>query len=199
MATILSLDPGLRNYGYSIIRSKGENAKVLRSGLIFTTVTQLTVGLVPQFKAHSKTIRHLIAEYGVTHLIVERYMSRRMGGITIEAVNIMIGGLLEICTDMNVYFRCIHSGQWKNASNRVKSGFLDEEYLIGKPEKITPHTIDATMIGLFAVGLMRNEDPYPLKKLRPGIIVKMVQGSERVDIGELIKPIKKKRGKRGRK
>ncbi len=199
MATILSLDPGLRNYGYSIVRTKGGNAKVLRSGLIFTTVTQLTVGLVPQFKAHSKTIRELIAEHQVTHLIVERYMSRRMGGITIEAVNLMIGGLLEICTDMNVYFRCIHSGQWKNASNRAKSGFLEEEYLLGKPEKITPHTIDATMIGLFAVGLMRGEDPYPLKKLQSGVIVRMVQSSERINIGELIRPTKKKRGKRGRK
>jgi Holliday junction resolvasome RuvABC endonuclease subunit len=197
MATILSLDPGLRNYGYSIIRTDADGGvKVLQSGLIFTTVTQLTVGLVPQFKEHSKTIRTLIGEYGITHLIVERYMSRRMGGITIEAVNVMIGGLLEICTDCQIYFRCLSSAQWKNAVNRVKSDFLEKEYQAGRPEKVTPHTIDATMIGLFAVGLMRNDDPYPLKKLRTGIIVNMVKNSNFVNIGELIKPNRKKRGRK---
>ena len=183
-----------------MIRTENGKASVLRSGLIFTTVTQLTAGLVPQFKEHSKTIREIIQGYGVTHLIVERYMSRRMGGVTIEAVNVMIGGLLEICTSENVYFRCISSAQWKNAANRSKEGFLEEEYRIGQDEKtirkgtkITPHTIDATMIGLFAIGLMTGDRPYPTEKMRSGIIVSMVRNSFRADFGELIKPIKKKK------
>lgn len=160
-------------------------------------MTQLTAGLVPQFKAHSATIRNLIETHEVTHLIVERYMSRRMGGITIEAVNLMIGGLLEICTEKGVYFRCIPSSQWKNAANRAKEGFLEGEYQFGKSAKVTNHTIDATMIGLFALGLMRNEEPYPSSKLKTGVIVKMIQTGTFEDIGTLIKPVKKKRGKRG--
>ena len=198
LATILSLDPGLRNYGYSVIRSNSRKTSVVVSGRIFTTVTQLTAGLVPQFKAHSDTIRQLIEEHQVTHLIVERYMSRRMGGITIEAVNLMIGGLLEICTEKGIFFRCIPSSQWKNASNRAKEGFLEGEYQLGKTVKVTNHTIDATMIGLFALGLMRKEEPYPTSKLKAGIIVRMIQKGKFVDIGTLIKPTKRK-GKRGKR
>ena len=199
MAVILALDPGLRNYGYSIIHSENGKTRVIRSGRIFTTVVQLTVGLVPQFKAHSQTIRQLMDQYSVTHLIVERYMSRRMGGITIEAVNIMIGGLLEICTEKGVFFRCISSAQWKNASNRSSEGFLEDEYRFGKAEKVTNHTIDATMIGLFALGLMKNEEPYPSSNLKTGVIVKLIKSGVFEDIGTLIKPNKKKRGKRGNK
>jgi len=193
MSVILALDPGMRNYGYAVLEVLPGKVRVLQCGRIFTTVTQLTNGLTDQFRAHADTLEKLLRDYSVTHLIIERYMSRRMGGVTIEAVNLMIGGALYASIKNKVFFRCIPSSQWKNASNRASATFLAEEYSVGKKEKITPHTIDAVMIGLFGISLIRKTVAFETHRMRTGVVVNLIKRSGMLDIGVLIKPKKKTR------
>lgn len=203
MAVLLSLDPGTSNYGYAVVsaqsikNNQSSKMKVLRSGRIHTTVRALNKGVLSQTRDYSNVIRGLMDEYKVTHVIAERYMSRRMGGTTIEAVNLMIGVIIQLCVEKGIHFLCIPASQWKNEINRNSPGYLEEEYRVGRQTKITPHTIDASMIALYGVGVMSGQNPFS-EALEPGRAVRFVaRGGPIADIGvPFVKPKKRKRMKK---
>lgn len=173
MAVILALDPGTKNYGYALIKVTGSRVSLLKAGQIFTTLYAPNKDARRQFNSHSTAIRQLIKFHGVTHVIAERYMSRRMGGTTIESVNMMLGAIAEICLELSIYFKFIPASQWKNEVNREHPEYLLGEYLLGKPLKITPHTVDAVMIGVYGLGVMQKQNAYA-GRLVPGKVIGMI-------------------------
>lgn len=184
MAVILSLDPGTKNYGYAVWETSGDRARMRQAGRIFTTIIAPNRGLLRQVRDHSETLTRLIDEFKVTHLIAERFQSRRMGGTTIESVNMMLGSIAEICHSRGIHFKFIPASQWKNAISRVDEEYLVGEYQNGKPYKITPHTVDAVMIGVYGFGVMKSMDPF-LGKLYSGRVAALVMKSGGiVDIGD---------------
>lgn len=203
MAVILALDPGTKNYGYAVWETEGGHAHLRQSGRIFTTIIALNRGLRQQARQHSITLNQLINDFKVTHLIAERFQSRRMGGTTIEAVNMMLGAISEICVEKNVYFKFIPASQWKLAVGRVKEDYLTEEYQLAKEFGITPHTVDAVMIGIYGLGTMKGVDPFQGKLYKGRVADLVMKSGGIVDIGDPkgfleFKPPKKKR-KRKRK
>lgn len=195
MSVILALDPGTNNYGYAVVSVQpNHKPRVMKSGRIHTTVRALNHGVLNQIREHSKVIKDLITHHRVTHVIVERYMSRRMGGTTIEAVNIMIGMIMQLCADYRLYCICIPASQWKNEVNRNNPGYLDEEYKLGRPHKITPHTIDAATIAVYGMGKMRQFNPFASHMKQGKVINLLTDGGPIADLGE--QPPKKKKRKR---
>jgi hypothetical protein len=93
-------------------------------------------------------------KHGCTHLIAERFQARgSLSGISIEVVSFMLG-LAEASFANNTRF--VIASQWKTAYNR--SG-LDLKALYKelwqKPHRITPHQIDAALIGMWIACKLR--------------------------------------------
>jgi Holliday junction resolvasome RuvABC endonuclease subunit len=193
--TLLALDPGTKNFGYAVIRFDSKNKiEVLQSGRLFKTVDRLNMGVIEQVERYSQSIRHLVKTHSVSLVVAERYMSRRMGGTTIECVNAMLGILMEICRGLNLRLRLIPASQWKNEINRHSPGVLDSSYAQGKTCQITDHTIDAVFIALYGRSIALK------KKAFTGVTSEGVIGAISkhgiVDIGEKTVPVRKAR-KRG--
>jgi len=131
-AVILALDPGTSNYGYAVLEFDSNRMRLLQAGRLHKTIRSMNSEIVSQVAEYSSAIQSLIRERRVTHLIAERYMSRRMGGVTIECVNSMIGILLEIGRRNKLSTKLIPASQWKNEANRGDKQFLDRVYEAGK-------------------------------------------------------------------
>lgn len=85
----------------------------------------------------------LIRKYKIDGIYAERYMSRGMGGPTIESVNMMLG-LLQ---SFQLPDRYIPAAVWKNAVRR-QGVDLKLEYKICRS---APHQLDASLIGLYGL------------------------------------------------
>ena len=196
--TILSLDPGTKNYGYSVIEfDSSPRIRLKKAGRLFSTVYRLNQNLMVQIAEYSAAIHRLIDEHSVRLIIAERYMSRRMGGTTIECVNAMLGVIMEICESRGVRLKLIPASQWKNEVERQTEGLLPSLYQEGKANKITPHTIDAVMIGLYGRSAALGVKAF--QGVRADRLVQAILKTGIEDIGEPIIEIKKKRKRHAKK
>jgi hypothetical protein len=80
-----------------------------------------------------------------------------MGGVTIELVNIMLGAL--ITNFASVETKVLPASQWKNELKR-RGVDLESVYAAYKGVRITPHAIDASMIGCYAAYILSGLKPY---------------------------------------
>lgn len=180
--TILAHDPGSHNYGIAVIRvelPEDPDRKVLLKGLGFSVLyaskmehsftTLKDAALADrEMIAYLNELEGLRRKYNPDLQIAERYMSRRMGGVTIELVNMLLGTLRVFSLRRGIPIRLIPASQWKNELKRREVD-LKEVYKEAKREhKRTPHEVDAVMIGLYgAFSLMKLkafsvEDPHRL-------------------------------------
>jgi hypothetical protein len=146
-ARVLSLDPGMVNFGFSVSEywPKKQKVKLIGTNLIANTIREPKVHLGTQKQLFQEEIQEIITEYGPFDLcIAERYQIRGIGGgTTIECINLMLG--IVMCT-VPADIRVITAATWKNAFNRTHD--LDEVYTkFGKTR--TPHEFDAFCIGLY--------------------------------------------------
>lgn len=148
---IMCHDPGTTSYGYSIIRASSVSRglkpdvkiKVLTNGLCQNLVKELKSGRVLRttLEAHNQWARKLEKKFKVQFVAAERYMARGGKGPTIEAVNMMLGKLIH----WDMPCKVIPASQWKNAVRRANVE-LDTWY---KWAKVTPHQLDACLIGVY--------------------------------------------------
>jgi len=161
---ILSLDPGTGNFGFAVLsgelkREVGPQLKVLRFGRNFSTIREIKQGINYQASQYWAFLESMYKEYGVTHIVGERYQSRRMGGSTIESVNIMIGITLAFARLHKLPCKFIPASQWKNELNR-NGVELVEVYQSVKGSKVTPHAVDAVSIGEYAAYRLVGLKPF---------------------------------------
>lgn len=193
--TLLSLDPGTKNFGYAVIRFDSRNKiEVLQSGRLFKTVDRLNMGVIDQVERYSQSIQDLVKTHSVGLVVAERYMSRRMGGTTIECVNAMLGILMEVCRRFKLRLRLIPASQWKNEINRHQPGVLEKSYAQGKAIQITDHTIDAVFIALYGRSIALKKKAFT--GVTPEGVIGAISKYGVVDIGEKSVPARKVR-KRG--
>jgi hypothetical protein len=199
---LLSADPGTANYGFAVIavpqphlRSSLSKFKVLQYGRIHNTVRSLKENIGPQVLAHSTVLLSLKERFGAHAFIAERYQSRRMGGVTIECVNLMLGVALSAFSRRPV--KVLPASQWKNAAARAELWF-DELYTSLKPHGVTPHAIDAVCIGLYGLGMMLKA-PSPFHFVNVRQLQSKLLKAEHIDLGEPPPktPRKTKKAKRG--
>lgn len=149
---ILSADPGTANYGYAAIHSRLKKGRVpvyeiKKTGRILTTIREIKSDFQSSLQDHVEVLQNLREEFQPTHFIAERYMSRRLGGTTIELVNMMLGIASLHFQDLSM--KLIPASQWKNAAKR--NGIdLEDLYREGKTiPGVTNHAVDACMIAIF--------------------------------------------------
>ena len=150
---IAAFDPGVKNFGVAVIDPK--TLKVLKHWLNPYTVTTLGADKKPQILAYKQFLHDMEHVHGCSHIIAERFQSRgSLFGISIEAVSFMLG-LAEASFPNKT--RLVIASQWKTAYNR--SG-LDLKALYKelwqKPHRVTPHQIDASLIGMWLACKMRH-------------------------------------------
>lgn len=145
---ILSLDPGTANFGYAVIdiRHKGEKTsfRVLENGKCEHTVKTLKTGktLREEMALHEYWLGDLVARYSPDAVAAERYMTRGINGPTVECVNIMLGMVFMLVPTPS---KIMPAATWKNAVSR-QGVDLKEQY---KKTMVTPHQVDAAMIGVY--------------------------------------------------
>lgn len=149
MLTLLSSDPGFRNYGFSVVqfRKQGDNDlafRILEAGHCSATVSNLKSGkvLVAQLAAYKEFLRAKVDKYGVQAFTAERFMTRGVNGPSIEMVNFMLGVMVS---SFDKPVKLWPAVTWKNA---VRRKGVDLSYWY-KWCKASPHQLDATLIGIY--------------------------------------------------
>lgn len=200
--TLLALDPGTGNFGYAVLKgslsagSPPSGLRVEAFGRIHSTIREIKVGLHRQVELYWATIEKLVEDHKITHVVGERYQSRRMGGTTIECVNIMIGVVLTMCHLKSLPCKFIPASQWKNEMKR-QGVDLEALYADLKPSGVTPHAIDAASIAEYGAYRLVGLKPFSetvnyekrLNRLRSRV-------KYHADLGIPVKRVPKKRTKR---
>lgn len=159
MITVLAFDPGTANMGVAVVKTNGKKFVVCEHTKIAHTIKDLKGPQVMEnIAAFKREVRRFIRKYKPTHIVAERFQSRGLKGVTIEAVSMMLGVLTQLGIK-NVQF--ITAAQWKNQWNKIYS--LDNFYVQCRP--IEPHQVDAVNIGLYAANLFLGiKQPYVVIK-----------------------------------
>jgi len=170
IVTILGLDPGEKNYGYTVLQVQAGtkvqfNIKTL--GQLENPPKEIQI---PYFDRFVDEVRTVITDNNVTTLCLERYINRgRFKGALGEKIAVTYGLLYHLSKELElgVYF-CMASA-WKVRFGAQK---LKNFYQIGKKLGISEHSIDSLVIGLYGVGMHQNQKitfpsmVYLTKKLR---------------------------------
>lgn len=181
--TIMAHDPGSKNYGLAVVTveldrldrslSRKEKAShgpvafaftiryLSKSSARFTDLKKPRLVAIETWR-YLQLVQRLTRRFKVNLQIAERYMSRRMGGVTIELVNMMLGTLRAACSDNQLSLRLIPASQWKNEAKR--RGFqLDDVYRRAKPLGVSDHEIDAIFIALYGAYTLMRRPPFFVK------------------------------------
>jgi hypothetical protein len=164
---IAAFDPGSKNFGVAILNP--ETLKIVSHWMNPYTVRTLGDGKSDQVNDYKKFLRTMRTKHGCTHVIAERFQARgSLSGISIEVVSFMLG-LAEHQFPNKARF--VIASQWKTAYNRngldLKALYKD---LWQKPNRITPHQIDACLIGMWVCCKIRHVKLPGLKIIRQQII-----------------------------
>lgn len=158
--TVLSMDPGTGNFGFTVFKVKqvndGIKFSIKGTGLVANTIKELKVHLQQQNRYFLDEMQQVIDEYGPFSLMTaERYQTRGIKGTTIECINVMLGGLLcRADTD----FRLYPAVSWKAAAKKCFD--LDALYEETKGQEKTPHELDSFLIGIYRFSLAAGIKPF---------------------------------------
>lgn len=153
---VLSMDPGVTNFAWSVLKAKrGGRVDVVATGMLRHTLKELTGNSRENTDAFCAEIQELLEEYRVSHMIMERFMSRGMKGLTIELVNTMIGILMGMWNGESASFKLVTAAQWKNEWNRRSD--LKAFY---KTVNCEVHQADAIGIGIYGAAYWFDEEPF---------------------------------------
>jgi Holliday junction resolvasome RuvABC endonuclease subunit len=147
MITILGLDPGSVNYGFSVVRfdqvGKKLEYKILECGMLGSLLKDLSKPHKATLKKHLKEIKGILSDYQIDYIFAERYMTRGIKGATVEAVNQMLGAL-DVSVKQEVTE--MPASTWKNRVNKFWQ-LKDEGTKKGvySRSRTLPHEVDATL------------------------------------------------------
>ena len=153
---ILSMDPGVTNFAWAILEvARPFKVKIIATGMLDNTIKELTSSIKEGTQLFRNEILELREEYSIDHMIMERFMSRGMKGLTIELVNVMIGVMMGMWSSNSRAFKLITAAQWKNEWNRRAD--LKEFYTKVDCEV---HQVDAIGIGLYGAAYWFDQEPF---------------------------------------
>lgn len=167
LKTILAIDPGKVNMGYSIIQQKGSKYRILKRGMVKNTIRDLKpVNLKDTVSIFNNEIDDLIETFSVSEVSMERFVSRGLLGSLSEYICIM-QGIISIHPKIST-FNLITAATWKNSFNKRYA--LKEFYKQAKKIKIQPHEIDALLIGLYFLSKGDYFKNFSTEKIRSRIL-----------------------------
>jgi len=143
----VGLDPGTVNFAYSIMRyvQPLRELTVMKCGLLSNPVDKIDKNLNMKLSGFVSEMSSIT--YEAKHIFVERYVSRGGKVAALEKVNLMLGSMYT----MNP--KLFSAAVWKNSTNKQMRTF-DGSLKLAYPRcAVTPHELDATLIGIY--GLQR--------------------------------------------
>lgn len=171
--TLAGHDPGTKNYGLAVVRFQKPSQRRSDGAVTSFAFSLLEVRLVEncllglkdvklanqELSAYSGEMRALTAKHKPDAHVAERYMSRRMGGTTIELVNMTLGVLRLHGQDTNAPVKMVPASQWKNELKR-RDVELERVYLSAKAYGYSNHEVDAVFIALYGACLLSRMKPF---------------------------------------
>lgn len=145
---IFAHDPGVKNYGYSVVSFKEQNGRwtyrVLECGILSNTLTDLKDHPWVQLQKYNTEVMSICNKYKCTDIIVERFQSRGLKGTLVECIGLMLGYLLA---KSPVDVKLITAATWKNSMNRRFP--LKQAYGLHHHKVMPPHVLDATLMAFY--------------------------------------------------
>lgn len=143
---ILGMDPGSRNFGISLVGSKGDKVKIYANSVLTLPVSDLV-----NFNAASTEFLKEIARWVSLEIpngfVMERFQTRgSAAGPLIEYVGTMIGILRGRYP--KIPMKLTIASTWKNKFNRRWGVDLKEIY---PTTLVQPHQLDATLLAIFGL------------------------------------------------
>ena len=146
---ILCCDPGITNFGYSVLEVNNGVPRVVRCGMIdkrWLIDESNTQVMRPKFKRFTRMFAALVDSTSADCLVFERYIIQRRG-TSGELVNQMIGAMVLTA---RVESTQVMAATWKARIKKLMGCKLEEFYAEVKGTKKVPdHPVDATLQGLF--------------------------------------------------
>ena len=178
---IVAHDPGKVNYGLAVLEIglsapltaeqqrpknnivplRGLTFKVLHTRKLAHCYTELKFPkeIQKETMGYIREVSAIVNEYDADFMIAERYQSRRMGGTTIELVNMMLGTLRGVACVKNTPLKVMPASQWKVPLGN--KGFdLEALYKQAKLFKVSDHEVDACFIGLYGAFTLMRRKPF---------------------------------------
>lgn len=186
----LSLDPGVKNFAYSILELipvivKGNSTvkvRVIKTGILEFPI-QSTSGIQTSVVMFLTELAFMINTHKCSGIIIEQFQSRGFGTKLLELVNIMLGAIVAHFQHIDVVI--FSASAWKRAA---KDKFdLDKEYKI---ITCTPHELDATYIGVY--GLFRLLEIKPFNGYSSAYMLSIARQVEKVSTTEVRKRLTKR-------
>ena len=158
---MLGIDPGTASMGWSVSHvDKQFKPKLAATGLFRNALKTIDPDINHNLKMFEHELRHIIETYGVTHITAERFQSRKMGGTTIECVNMMLGIIGSLAEEMRNNKNGLHvlfvtPANWKNEWNRYSD--LEAFY---KTTTVEDHQCDSLGQGLYGAYRWFHRKPF---------------------------------------
>ena len=151
--TIMGMDPGSDNFGVFVGRFNGidhlKSIEVLETRMIENPIKAITDDIQAQSELFLTELNLMIEKHKPQMIVIERYQSRGLKGLTIELVNYMIGLILARLSngyfDYRPIIKLVMPATWKNKVNRS----IDLKAMYKKYNNIESHRIDAMLQALF--------------------------------------------------
>jgi hypothetical protein len=170
---ILSLDPGSRNFGISVVGVKDGVIDVVANSMFTNPITSLVDRHKTQRQVFLDELDLWLNLYKPNAVIAERFQSRGGMGPLIELVSTMNAIIGMRALDLPCKF--ITAATWKNQWHRRFTTPLDYMY---KVCRTAPHPLDATLIGCYGLEVALQRE----LKYGPRSLVRMVEESSRLPL-----------------
>lgn len=145
---ILSIDPGIQNFGYSVINI--ETSKVIICKKLINPINEFNNK--NKLNAFNEEIDSIIKLHNIKEITAERFLVRakHLKGISTELIAFMLGILSTKCDT-----KLITAAQWKNWINSNDKELLNSIYILYN--HLETHQIDSILIGYYVYSLNIHE------------------------------------------
>ena len=175
---ILAQDPGSVIHGLAVVDPV--SMRILAHGLNPHTITMMKKGVHEQVVAYQNLLEALKGT-GCEYAVAERFQTRGIKGLSSEVVS---GMLFVTMLTFPGKTRFLIASQWKQAYTRAGLD-LDAFYVEMRP--ITPHQIDASLMGLFMACKIRR---VPL--LGKGVLRKLLLAADQPSVEQRRESVRNK-------
>lgn len=149
---LLGMDPGTKNFGIAVteVNRKTGVPRVLVNSMLAHPFDTFTDGYRSGVQQFLRDIRKYIVKYEPDGFIAERFQSRGLRGLSVEAVSFMLGLMASHFGSRPHKF--ITAATWKNDVNKklAQTEFEDLKNFY-KCVGVPPHQVDAVLMSLYGI------------------------------------------------
>lgn len=149
---IAAFDPGVTNFACSILEVDRGVVTLLHSCQLTASFKSINPATM---RAYKQEIYHILAGWEPRYVVAERFMyrrNRRSAAHLIEPINMMLGIMEQVSTQLGILSYFPHAAQWKKWRNAQKDWDGEKwlepvKDLMVNFENPTDHMVDSTTIG----------------------------------------------------